>query len=241
MIINIVDATNLSRSLFFTTQLLELGVPVVVALNKTDINAKKQTFIDTETLSRKLGCPVFETVSTDSDNHDLADVIRAAVALKGKGQNAPYNQGDVDMTSREAVVDADRKRFAFVNEIVALVEKRRVLTKHRNYQDMIDDILTDKWFGLPIFAAVMWLVFDISQASLGPWIADHLVAWLEVFQGMVGELVSGATPIWQALLVDGVIGGVIAVIGFLPLVMVMYFLIALLEDCGYMARATVER
>ena len=238
-IVNIVDATNLSRSLFFTTQLLELGVPVVVALNKTDINAKKQTFIDTETLSRKLGCPVFETVSTDSDNHDLADVIRAAVALKGKGQNAPYNQGDVDMTSREAVVDADRKRFAFVNEIVALVEKRRVLTKHRNYQDMIDDILTDKWFGLPIFAAVMWLVFDISQASLGPWIADHLVAWLEVFQGMVGELVSGATPIWQALLVDGVIGGVIAVIGFLPLVMVMYFLIALLEDCGYMARATV--
>ena len=238
-IVNIVDATNLSRSLFFTTQLLELGVPVVVALNKTDINAKKQTFIDTDTLSQKLGCPVFETVSTDSDNNDLADVIRAAVALKGKGQVAPYDQGNVDLSSREAVVEADRKRFAFVNDIVSQVEKRRVLTKHRNYQDMIDDILTDKWFGLPIFAAVMWLVFDISQASLGPWIADHLVAWLEVFQGMVAEVVSGASPILQALLVDGVIGGVIAVIGFLPLVMVMYFLIALLEDCGYMARATV--
>ncbi|MEE1035744.1 MAG: ferrous iron transporter B, partial [Oscillospiraceae bacterium] len=86
---------------------------------------------------------------------------------------------------------------------------------------------------------VMFLVFDISQSTLGPWLADTLVAWLEVFQGWVGELVSGAAPILQSLLVDGIIGGVAAVVGFLPLVMVMYFLIALLEDCGYMARATV--
>ena len=236
-IINIVDATNLSRSLFFTTQLLELGIPVVVALNKSDINEKKETVIDTAALSAKLGCPVMETVSTSSEG--LAEVVKAAVGLMGKGQKAPYAQGDVDLTSKAAVQAADRKRFEFVNKIVAQVEKRKVHTNEKNFQDKIDDVLTNKWFGIPIFAVIMFLVFDISQSTLGPWIADTLVAWLEGFQGMVGELVSGAAPILQALLVDGIIGGVIAVIGFLPLVMVMYFLISLLEDCGYMARATV--
>ena len=236
-IINIVDATNLSRSLFFTTQLLELGIPVVVALNKADINEKKETTIDVAALSQKLGCPVVETVSTNGEG--LAAVVRAAVDAQGKGQKAPYTQGAVDLSHKESVVAADKKRFEFVNSIVSQVETRKVLTKERNFQDKIDDILTNQWLGIPIFALVMFLVFDISQSSLGPYLADTLVAWLESFQGWVGELVSDAAPILQALLVDGVIGGVIAVIGFLPLVMVMYFLIALLEDCGYMARATI--
>ena len=236
-IINIVDATNLSRSLFFTTQLLELGIPVVVALNKHDINEKKETNIDVAALSKKLGCPVIDTTSTTGEG--LGEVIKAAAALNGQTQKAPYHQGDVDLTNKEAVVAADKKRFEFVNKIVSSVETRKVLTKDRNFQDKIDDILTNKWLGLPIFALVMFLVFDISQSSVGPFLADTLVAWLEAFQGMIGDMVSGAAPILQALLVDGVIGGVIAVIGFLPLVMVMYFLIALLEDCGYMARATV--
>ena len=236
-IINIVDATNLSRSLFFTTQLLELGIPVVVALNKADINEKKETTIDVAVLSQKLGCPVVETVSTSGEG--LAAVVRAAVDAQGKGQIAPYNQGAVDFSHKESVVAADKKRFEFVNSIVSQVEKRKVLTKERNFQDKIDDILTNRFLGLPIFAVVMFLVFDISQSSLGPYLADTLVAWLETFQGWMGELVSDAAPILQALLIDGIIGGVIAVIGFLPLVMVMYFLIALLEDCGYMARATI--
>ena len=236
-IINIVDATNLSRSLFFTTQLLELGIPVVVALNKADINEKKETTIDVAALSQKLGCPVVETVSTNGEG--LAAVVRAAVDAQGKGQKAPYTQGAVDLSHKESVIAADKKRFEFVNSIVSQVETRKVLTKQRNFQDKIDDILTNQWLGIPIFALVMFLVFDISQSTLGPYLADTLVAWLETFQGWVGELVSDAAPILQALLVDGIIGGVIAVIGFLPLVMVMYFLIALLEDCGYMARATV--
>ena len=236
-IINIVDATNLSRSLFFTTQLMELGVPVVVALNKHDINEKKKTNIDVAALSQKLGCPVVDTTSTTGEG--LAELVKAAVSLNGQSQKAPYDQGNVDLTNKEAVVAADKKRFEFVNKIVASVETRKVLTRSRNFQDKIDDILTNKWLGLPIFALVMFLVFDISQSSFGPFLADTLVAWLEGFQGMVAEMVSGAAPILQALLVDGIIGGVIAVIGFLPLVMVMYFLIALLEDCGYMARATV--
>ena len=240
-IINIVDATNLSRSLFFTTQLLELGVPVVVALNKADVNEKKETKINTGELAAKLGCPVIETVSTSAEG--LQEVIKTAVSLKGKGQKAPYVQGDVDLSSKEAVLAADKKRFAFVNDVVAKVETRKVKTSSKNAQDRLDAILTHPVIGLLIFAVVMFLVFHISQSDgklgLGVLLADTLVGWLEGIQAWVGELVSGAAPILQALLVDGVIGGVIAVIGFLPLVMVMYFLISLLEDCGYMARATV--
>ena len=239
VIVNIVDATNLSRSLFFTTQLLELGVPVVIALNKSDINEKKETRIDIKALSEKLGCPVVETISTASGTNGLDKVIRTAVELKDKGQKAPYAQGDVDLTNKEAVVAADRKRFAFVNKIVAEVEERKVLTKEKNYQDKIDAVLTNPIGGILIFAVVMFLVFDISQSTLGPWIADTLVGWIELFQGWVAELAVNAHPLLQSLLVDGVIGGVGAVVGFLPLVMVMYFLIALLEDCGYMARVSV--
>ena len=237
VIINIVDATNLSRSLFFTTQLLELGVPMVVALNKADVNAKKETVIDAKLLSEKLGCPVIDTVSTESEG--LKEVISTAAAQFGKEQKAPYEQGDIDLDNKEEVVAADRKRFEFVNGIVKAVETRKVLTRQRNTGDKIDDILTNKWLGIPIFAVVMWLVFQISQAWVGPFIADLLVGWLETFQGWVGGMLENANPLLSALLVDGVIGGVVAVIGFLPLVMVMYFLIALLEDCGYMARAAV--
>ncbi|MBE6939357.1 MAG: ferrous iron transport protein B [Ruminococcaceae bacterium] len=241
VIINIVDATNLSRSLFFTTQLLELGVPVVVALNKHDLNEKKETKIDVKALSEKLGCPVIDTTSTTGDG--LKEVVQAAVSRKGMSQAAPYVQSDVNLTDKASVEEDDRKRFAFVNNIVSSVESRKVLTKNKNFQDQIDAVLTHPVAGIPIFAVVMFLVFHISQSDgslgLGVWLADLLVGWLETFQAWVGEMVSGAAPILQALLVDGVIGGVAAVVGFLPLVMVMYFLIALLEDCGYMARATV--
>jgi len=232
-----VDATNLSRSLFFTTQLLELGVPVVVALNKADVNTRKETKIDVAALSEKLGCPVVETISVNGKG--LNELVKTAIAQAGKGQKALYSQGEVDLSSKAAVEAADRKRFEFVNRIVAQVETRKVFTKDKNFQDKIDAVLTHRIGGIAIFAVVMWLVFHISQAWVGPFIADALVAWLEGFQGWVGSLMENASPLLYALLVDGVIGGVIAVIGFLPLVMVMYFLIALLEDCGYMARVAV--
>lgn len=237
VIINIVDATNLSRSLFFTTQLLELGIPVVVALNKSDINEKKETKIDTEKLSEKLDCPVVNTVSTSAEG--LKTVIEKAAAQSQVTQEAPYCQDDIDLTDKKAVEEADRKRFAFVNQIVWEVETRKTLTKDKNTDDKIDAVLTNKWLGIPIFAVVMWFVFQISQAWAGPLIADTLVAWLEAFQEWVGGFFEDASPLLSALLVDGVIGGVIAVVGFLPLVMIMYFLIALLEDCGYMSRVAV--
>ncbi len=237
VIINIVDATNLSRSLFFTTQLLELGVPVVVALNKSDINEKKGTQIDEKLLSEKLGCPVIKTTATSQGG--LKEVVMAASSLEGKGQVPPYVQGEINLHDKKEVESADRKRFAFVNTIVKQVEKRKVLTKDKTVGDKIDAVLTNPVSGLIIFAGIMFLVFYISQSTLGTWLADILVGWIETFQGFVGDKLSGANPLLYALLVDGIIGGVGAVVGFLPLVMVMYFLIALLEDCGYMSRATV--
>ncbi len=249
VIINIVDATNLSRSLFFTTQLLELGIPTVIALNKADINEKKKTVIDTNLLSLRLGCPVIETVSTDHNTDDMTALITAAVSLAGKTQAAPYT-ADGDSTTREEAEKADRARFAFVNKVVKEVETRKVRTRDRNAQDKIDGILTHPLVGLPIFAAVMFLVFQISQAWLGVWIAEGyefengtaipgLVTLIDLFKEWVAGLLEGGNDFLVALLVEGIIGGVSAVVGFLPLVMVMYFLIALLEDCGYMARATV--
>ena len=249
-IINIVDSTNLSRSLFFTTQLLELGIPMVIALNKTDANEKKQNKINAKLLSEKLGCPVVETTSTTGEG--LRQLVTSAVSVIGNVQKAPYRQDDIDLTDKSAVLMADRKRFDFVNKIVKVVETRRVFTKDRNLQDKVDEVLTNKWLGIPIFAVVMFLVFQISQAWLGAWIAEGiefengfaipgLVTLIDMFKEWVASALENAeaNEFLSALLTEGIIGGVSAVVGFLPLVMVMYFLISLLEDCGYMARATV--
>ena len=238
-IVNIVDATNLSRSLFFTTQLLELGIPVVVALNKSDINAKEHTEIDEKLLSEKLNCPVIKTVSTSAKDAGLKEVIKTAVSLKGKGQKAPYVQADIDLHDKDAVDREDRKRFSAVNDIVKAVEKRQIHTNEETKQDKVDRFLTNKVIGIIVFAIAMWLVFDISQSKLGPLIADWLVGWIETFQGWVSTQLENSPALVSAILADGIVGGVGAVVGFLPLVMVMYFLIALLEDCGYMARVSV--
>ena len=250
VIINIVDATNLSRSLFFTTQLMELGIPVVVALNKSDINTKKETNIDTAKLSEKLGCPVVNTVSTTSDG--LTELVNTAIAVAGSAQKAPYTQADINLDDKTAVEAEDRKRFQFVNGIVSAVETRKVRTKDKSLSDKIDRVITFPIVGIAIFIAVMALVFHISQTTLGTWIAEGyefengttipgLVTFIEMFGEWVGGMLAdaGASDILSSILVDGIIGGVGAVVGFLPLVMVMYLLLALLEDCGYMARVAV--
>ena len=247
VIINIVDADNLSRSLFFTTQLLELQIPVVVALNKSDIGNKKGNSINANTLSKMLGCPVVKTVSTSADG--LKILIETAVLQIGKAQKAAYTQKEFDTANKAQVLVADRQRFEFVKEIVKATETRKILTRDKNFGDKIDAVLTNKWLGIPIFALIMFLVFYISQSTLGAWIAEGvqvgdtfipgLVPLLELFQNWVGLLFENANPLISAILVDGVIGGVVAVVGFLPLVMVLYFLIALLEDCGYMSRVAV--
>ena len=237
VIINIVDATNLSRSLFFTTELLELGIPVVLALNKSDINEKKETLIDKEKLEKELKCKAVNTCSTNGEG--LKELVETAISVAGSKQEMPYVQGDIDLSNREAVSVADRKRFDYVNEVVKKVETRKVVTAEINKDDRIDEILTNKWLGIPIFAVVMFLVFQISQVWVGAPIADWLTGYLDKFQEWAGMMLENANPLLSALLVDGIIGGVSAVVGFLPLVMVMYFLIALLEDSGYMARVAV--
>jgi len=237
-IINIVDATNLSRSLFFTTQLLELGIPVVVALNKSDINEKEGTEIDVASLEEKLGCPVVKTVSTESKNNGLEEIVNKAISLNGAKQKAPYVQGNIDLHDKKAVDEADRKRFAFANKIVEDVEKRAIISSDKTFSDTADSILTNPIIGTLIFAGIMYLVFSISQAWVGPLVADWLVGWIETFQEWVNGQLENSPAIVSAILGDGIVGGVGAVVGFLPLVMVMYFLIALLEDCGYMARVS---
>ena len=241
-IINIVDATNLSRSLFFTTQLLELGVPVVVALNKSDINEKEGTVIDVAALEQKLGCPVIKTVSTDKNDSGLAEVAAKAIAMNGKGQKAPYLQADIDLHDKAQVDAEDRKRFAFVNDIVKEVETRKIVSSETTKADKLDNVLTNPVSGIIIFAAVMFLVFRISQAEgflgLGKVFEGLFTGWIEAFQGFVAGALENSPAVLQTIICDGIIGGVGSVVGFLPLIMVMFFLVALLEDCGYMARVS---
>jgi ferrous iron transport protein B len=240
VIINIVDSTNLSRSLFFTTQLLEIGIPVVVALNKSDLTEKKKTTIDVDGLSKLLGCPVIETVSTKGSDNGLEKLIATVVEVKSKTQTAPFDSKGVDMTDKNSVEASDKKRYAFVKGIVSKVENRQVNSSSQTKQDAADRILAHKWLGIPIFAVVMWTVFSISQTHLGPFLADTFVGWIDSFYALVeGSLGEGVSPVLSSILLDGIIGGVGAVVGFLPLIMVLFFLLALLEDCGYMARVAV--
>jgi ferrous iron transport protein B len=169
----------------------------------------------------------------------LAELAKTALERIGQTQLAPFAQENVDQKDRKAVEAADRQRYAFVNKLVSQVERRKTRTHEINAQDKFDNVITNPWLGLPIFGLVMFLVFQISQSWVGPWIADWLVSWIDLLGSWVSDLMVNANPLLTSLLVDGIIGGFGAVVGFLPLVMVMYFLIALLEDCGYMARATV--
>jgi ferrous iron transport protein B len=240
VIINIVDATNLSRSLFFTTQLLELGIPVVVALNKSDLNKKKRTAINIAALSQRLGCPVVETVATVGSNNGLEKLISTVVDASGNKQQAPYDGSAVNMADRSAVEASNKKRYEFVKDIILEVEHRKVNSNRQTTQDAVDRIVAHKWLGIPIFAVVMWAVFSISQTHLGPLFANTFVGWIDGFNGWAGGLLGeGVSPVLKAILLDGIIGGVGAVVGFLPLIMVLFFLLALLDDCGYMARVAV--
>ncbi len=239
VIINIVDATNLNRSLFFTTQLLELNIPVVIALNKSDLTAKKKTKINTTLLSQLLKCPVVETISTQSKNEGLKRLIKEAVKVNGDQQEAPFT-GVGDQATKEEVLTADKERYAFIAKLIKQVEKKVQQSKDTTLQDKADRIIANKWFGIPIFIVVMWAVFAISQTYVGTFFADILSGWIDTFGGFVSnQLGSDVDPFLSALLVDGIIGGVGAVVGFLPLIMVLFFLLALLEDCGYMARVAV--
>lgn len=238
-IINIVDSTNISRSLLFTTQLLELGIPVVIALNKRDLLNRRGISIDVRALEEKLHCTVVETASIRKEG--LRDLLKATAALKGAAQKAPFDQVEAFMSIPEEAYEMKEKmRFQLVEQLVKDVEKRKVDSEKENLSDRIDRIVAHKYLGIPVFVVVMFLVFHLSQSSVGPFLADIFTGWMDQIYGAVeGLLGSNVSPLLSALLLDGIIGGVGAVVGFLPLIMVLFFLLALLDDCGYLSRVAV--
>ena len=175
VIINIVDSTNLSRSLFFTTQLLELGIPVVVALNKIDLTQKKGNIIKLDVLSRYLGCFVVETSATKAKNNGLYLLVERTIEAAKKGtQKSPRVYGLKQAHNKREYKAADKRRFEFVKTIVEEAERRKISSQQQTRQDKWDRIIAHKWLGIPIFIAVIWVIFSISQAWLGPWLARYI-------------------------------------------------------------------
>ena len=231
VIINVVDSTNLNRSLFFTTQLLELNIPVVVALNKTDIS-KNVTDIDVNKLEKELNCKVVEISA--AKNEGLKNLIKIACeSSKLKEQKNLFKE----LSNIHNEEKQDKKRYSIVNNIISKVENRIIRHNEETLEDKIDKFVTNPIIGTGLFILIMAFIFDLSINTLGPLVADALVGFIENFQNAVsGQLASmGTSDFLNSLLTDGIIGGVGAVVGFVPLVMVLMFMLSLVEDSGFMA------
>ena len=232
VIINVVDSTNLNRSLFFTTQLLELNIPVVVALNKTDIS-KNVTDIDVNKLEKELNCKVVEISA--AKNEGLKNLIKIACeSSKLKEQKNLFKE----LSNIHNEEKQDKERYSIVNNIISKVENRIIRHNEETLEDKIDKFVTNPIIGTGLFILIMAFIFDLSINTLGPLVADALVGFIENFQNAVsGQLASmGTSDFLNSLLTDGIIGGVGAVVGFVPLVMVLMFMLSLVEDSGFMAR-----
>ena len=232
VIINVVDSTNLNRSLFFTTQLLELNIPVVVALNKVDIS-KNVTDIDVSKLEKELNCKVVEISA--AKNEGLKSLIKVATeSAKLKEQKNLFKE----LSNIHNEEKQDKKRYSIVNNIISKVENRIIRHNEETLEDKIDRFVTNPIIGTGLFILIMAFIFDLSINTLGPLVADALVGFIENFQNAVsGQLASmGTSDFLNSLLTDGIIGGVGAVVGFVPLVMVLMFMLSLVEDSGFMAR-----
>ena len=232
VIINVVDSTNLNRSLFFTTQLLELNIPVVVALNKVDIS-KNVTDIAVSKLEKELNCKVVEISA--AKNEGLKNLINvASESSKLKEQKNLFKE----LSNIHNEEKQDKKRYSIVNNIISKVENRIIRHNEETLEDKIDRFVTNPIIGTGLFILIMAFIFDLSINTLGPLVADALVGFIENFQNAVsGQLASmGTSDFLNSLLTDGIIGGVGAVVGFVPLVMVLMFMLSLVEDSGFMAR-----
>lgn len=233
VIINIIDSSNLERSLLFTTQLLELGIPVVIALNKQDIVRRQGDKIDIEGLSKDLSCQIVEVVASDGEG--LKQLIESVVSKDGRGS--------FEGIEKFSSSNNDQERAIFIKELI-----KKNLVKKKNsgevtFSDKIDRIVANAYLGIPIFALIMWGIYAFSINGLGGSLSGY------INDSLFGEIIPnaangffeslGVNPLLQALIVDGAIGGVGAVLGFLPLIMILFFCLALLEDSGYMARVAV--
>ena len=293
-IINLVDATNIERNLYLTTQILEIGIPVVIALNMADLLAKSGDKIDVKKLSEIFGCEVVETSALKGTG--LKEVVEKAIeaAKKNEWKNPTgIFSGSVENAIakvEEAVgdaVDADQKRWfaikllekdskvieqlhlpasamAAVNTEVTRLEKEQdddtesIITDERytyigsvidkavkksgkklSTSDKIDKIVTNRILGIPIFAAVMWFVYYICVSTLGTmgtdWANDTFGGGIQEWAG-AALAAAGASDFIQSLVVDGILGGLFAVFGFLPQMALLFLMLSILEDCGYMVR-----
>lgn len=299
VIINIIDASNIERNLYLTTQILELGIPTVIALNMMDIIEKRGDIIDTEKLSKILGCPVVKTSALKGNGTKEIAMKAIEIAKNNKSNNFNMNfsqevkdaledikslirssninysgsteqwmaikifERDSDFMNKiildnnvkekiESIIvkcekefddDAEGiitgERYEFIGTLISKVIKKKNTSKH-TISDKIDKIVTNRILALPIFALIMWAVYYIAVSSLGTILTD----WTNdtLFGEIIGENVAvflenvGTAPWLQGLINDGIIGGVGAVLGFVPQIMLLFFLLSLLEDCGYMAR-----
>ena len=236
VIINIIDASSLERSLFFTTQLLELGIPVVIALNKQDMVKRYGDKIDVEGLGNTLKCRIIETSANQGEG--LKELMQASAEAVNSNvlQAAPQFEG-------KGTDDEDKARQQFVKSIINKhLDKKRDASKI-TLSDKIDRVVANGILGLMIFAAIMWAVYAFSIGGLGGFLSGYFndVLFGEIVPNAVNSFFEGigVHPLLQALIVDGAIGGVGAVVGFLPLIMVLFFCLGLLEDSGYMARVAV--
>ena len=229
LIVNVLDASNLNRSLFLSTQVISVGVPTIIALNKWDLAEQPSLDIDIQKLAEALNVAIIPVSSLNrSGLHDLMDTVHYIV------------QAPEIYKPRVVEFEDDTARYDWINKLVKQCEKRDVYTPVHQFQDKLDRVVANKWLGLPVFALILYAVFAISQTYVGPFLADYLVAWIDQFHNFVeGLLGNNVSPFLHALLLDGIIGGVSAIVGFLPLIMTLFFMLALLEDSGYMARVAV--
>ena len=245
-VIDIVDGTSIERNLYLTLQILETGVPVVIALNMIDEVEKRGDKIDAKKLSEILGVPVIPTCGRNGKGTD--ELMKAAVEAAKKGTGVQlakiYDKGD----SEEVIAD---KRYKYIAEVVkqtvVKASKAAAGKAEETVSDKIDKILTNRFLALPIFAVVMYIMFAcaLSENFLflgingpGRWLEGLVGTVWEYLTGLVagGLEAAGAADWAMGLVIDGIFGGIGAILGFMPLVLVLYVLMAFLEDSGYMAR-----
>ena len=294
VIVNLVDATNIERNLYLTTQLIETGVPVVIALNMADLLEKREIKIDTERLSMVLGCPIIETSALKGDglNKLMEEAIRTAntkevelpadifsadleKAIENVKQQLPASitedkkrwyavkllendskvSGSMSLgTAARSVVEDARKaleskhdndmesivtdeRYQFIQKVVKTTVKKA--KGKLTVSDRIDQIVTNRILGIPIFIAVMFIVYYISVSTVGTFVTDwtndvFVVAIQDAVSGFLKSL--GASEMILSLVVDGIVGGLGAVLGFVPQMAILFLFLSILEDCGYMVR-----
>jgi ferrous iron transport protein B len=255
LILNIVDGTNLERNLFLTTQLLEMGIPMLVAVNMMDAVAKSGDSIDLAKLEQALGCPAAAISALKGTGLDEAVERALALAAEGKVPRPvvtlpSVTEGSPDSGEEDPEVLDTEARYEFVGRVTAACLKRTRRREDLSASDRIDRIVTNRFLALPVFAAVIFIIYFVSVSTVGTWVTDWTNnglfgegwflggLWVPGIPVLAGQALEAlGTAEWlNSLILDGIIGGVGAVLGFVPQMLVLFLFLAALEACGYMAR-----